>query len=63
MVALESIGGSEGEGAKDALPTLGPISFISMQFSVKILSNNRFLPEVLPLCPGTKTQPRNSSSN
>ena len=49
-------GGSGVGGTKDA--TLGPISFISMQFSAKILPNDRSFPPLLGLepLPHTKVQ-------
>ena len=34
------------EGAMDARPPLGPISFIFMQFSAQILQINRFLSQI-----------------
>ena len=41
----------EGRGARDSRPLLGPIPFIYMQFSAKILSNNRFTPSPQGLAP------------
>ena len=38
-------------GARDAPCLLDPISFIFMQFSVKMLANNRFLPQTQGLAP------------
>ena len=45
----QSIGISK--GAPVTLSPLGPVSFISMQFSAKILLNDRFLPQTQGLVP------------
>ena len=48
--ANDTSGGSKGN-ARDASPTLGPISFNFMRFSAKILPNHRFLPHIQGLMP------------
>ena len=46
IVGVEiTIGGSRGVGDYESASPPGPISFIVMQFSVKILPNNRFSPQ------------------